>query len=70
MRDFVYPPVVVTIKTVWKYLGLKFDFRGSENIPATGGANQSHWLSRLCANWNRGSTSQTVCPIYGKERDI
>jgi len=38
MRDFVYPPVVVTIKTVWKYLGLKFDFRGSENIPAIGGA--------------------------------
>ena len=38
MRDFVYPPVVVTIKTVWKYLGLKFDFRGSENIPSTGGA--------------------------------
>lgn len=38
MRDFVYPPVVVTIKTLWKYLGLKFDFEGTENIPATGGA--------------------------------
>ena len=38
MRDFVYPPVVVTIKTLWKYLGLKFDFKGTENIPATGGA--------------------------------
>ena len=38
MRDFVYPPVVVSIKTLWKYLGLRFDFRGSEHIPATGGA--------------------------------
>ena len=38
MRDLVYPPVVVTIKTLWKYLGLKFDFKGTENIPATGGA--------------------------------
>ena len=38
MRDFVYPPVVITLKTLWKYLGLKFDFKGTENIPATGGA--------------------------------
>ena len=38
MRDFVYPPVVFTIKTLWKYLGLRFDFKGSEHIPATGGA--------------------------------
>lgn len=38
MADFVYPPVVVIIKTLWKYLGLKLDFQGDENIPRKGGA--------------------------------
>ena len=38
MADFVYPPVIVTIKTLWKFLGLKFDFQGDENIPRKGGA--------------------------------
>ncbi len=38
MADFVYPPVILTIRTLWKYLGLKFDFQGDENIPRKGGA--------------------------------
>ncbi len=38
MADLVYPPVIVAIKTFWKYLGLKFDFEGEENVPRTGGA--------------------------------
>lgn len=38
MADLVYPPVVIVLKTFWKYLGLKFDFKGDENIPRTGGA--------------------------------
>jgi 1-acyl-sn-glycerol-3-phosphate acyltransferase len=38
MADLVYPPVVVAIKTLWKYLGLKFDFQGEENLPRKGGA--------------------------------
>ncbi|MSO43396.1 MAG: 1-acyl-sn-glycerol-3-phosphate acyltransferase [Candidatus Planktophila sp.] len=38
MADLVYPPVIVVIKTLWKYLGLKFDFQGDENIPRKGGA--------------------------------
>ena len=38
MRDFVYPPVVVAIKGLWKYLGLQFNFSGVENIPSKGGA--------------------------------
>ncbi len=38
MADLVYPPVVVAIKAFWKYLGLKFDFEGEENIPRDGGA--------------------------------
>jgi len=33
VADLVYPPVIVAIKTFWKYLGLKFDFQGEENIP-------------------------------------
>ena len=38
MADLVYPPVIVVIKTLWKYLGLKFDFSGEENIPRKDGA--------------------------------
>ena len=28
MADLVYPPVVVVIKSFWKYLGLRFTFSG------------------------------------------
>lgn len=38
MADLVYPPVIVVIKSVWKYLGFNFDFQGQENIPLKGGA--------------------------------
>jgi 1-acyl-sn-glycerol-3-phosphate acyltransferase len=38
MADLVYPPVVVALKTLWKYLGLKFEFTGQENLPKEGGA--------------------------------
>jgi len=38
VTDLVYPPVIVVIKAFWKYLGLKFDFSGEENIPRKGGA--------------------------------
>ena len=38
MRDFVYPFVKVGIKAGWKYLGLKFQFKGQENLPRKGGA--------------------------------
>jgi len=38
VADFVYPPVIGAIKVFWKYLGLKFDFEGVENIPREGGA--------------------------------
>lgn len=40
MADLVYPPVIFTLTSFWKYLGLKFDFKGLENLPArnNGGA--------------------------------
>ena len=38
MADLVYPPVIVLIKSFWKYLGLRFDFEGEEQIPQKGGA--------------------------------
>jgi len=38
VADLVYPPVIGAIKLFWKYLGLKFDFEGVENIPLEGGA--------------------------------
>lgn len=38
MAELVYPPVIAAIKGLWKYLGLKFDFEGEENVPRKGGA--------------------------------
>lgn len=38
MAELVYPPVIVFIKSFWKYLGLQFDFTGEENVPRQGGA--------------------------------
>lgn len=38
MADLVYPPVIVAFKAFWKYLGLRFDFTGEENVPREGGA--------------------------------
>ena len=38
MADLVYPPVIVLIKGLWRYLGLQFKFSGAEHIPAQGGA--------------------------------
>jgi len=36
MADLVYPPVIFVVRTLWKYLGLKFDFQGEENLPPAG----------------------------------
>jgi 1-acyl-sn-glycerol-3-phosphate acyltransferase len=36
--DLVYPPVIVLVKTFWKYIGFNFDFQGQDNVPREGGA--------------------------------
>ena len=33
MADLVYPPVIVALRSLWRALGLKFDFAGVENLP-------------------------------------
>ena len=38
MAEVVYPPVIIALKTFWKYLGLKFTFEGEVNVPRNGGA--------------------------------
>lgn len=38
MRDFTYPPVILTAKTLFKALGMTFQMSGTEHIPRTGGA--------------------------------
>lgn len=38
MAELVYPPVVLAAKTAFRLLDLKLDVRGTEHIPATGGA--------------------------------
>ena len=38
MVDLVYPPVIVLVKSFWKYLGLNFDFQGQDNVPRKDGA--------------------------------
>lgn len=38
MTDRVYPAVIVVVKLLWRYLGLKFTIKGSEHVPRSGGA--------------------------------
>ena len=38
MADLVYPPVIVLVKSLWKYLGLQFTFQGEAHVPRKGGA--------------------------------
>ena len=38
MAEVVYPPVIIVLKSFWKYLGLQFHFEGDEKIPRKGGA--------------------------------
>jgi 1-acyl-sn-glycerol-3-phosphate acyltransferase len=38
MADRVYPPVIAAFRTLWRGLGLRFDFQGVENLPLSGGA--------------------------------
>jgi 1-acyl-sn-glycerol-3-phosphate acyltransferase len=38
MRDVTYPPVILTAKTAFKALGLKFAMTGTEHIPRSGPA--------------------------------
>ena len=38
MADLVYPPVIVLVKSFWKYLGFNFNFQGQDNVPRKGGA--------------------------------
>lgn len=38
MRDYTYPTVIVTAKTLFKVLGMKFQTSGTEHVPREGGA--------------------------------
>jgi 1-acyl-sn-glycerol-3-phosphate acyltransferase len=38
MRDYTYPSVILTAKTLFKALGMTFQMSGTEHIPRTGGA--------------------------------
>jgi 1-acyl-sn-glycerol-3-phosphate acyltransferase len=38
MADLVYPPIIRIVKTLWKYLGLRFTFYGEAHIPTHGPA--------------------------------
>jgi 1-acyl-sn-glycerol-3-phosphate acyltransferase len=38
VRDLTYPPIIATAKVAFKALGLKFDLRGTEHVPRSGGA--------------------------------
>ncbi len=38
MRDLTYPPVIVAATTAFRLLGVRFDLRGAEHVPRSGGA--------------------------------
>ncbi len=74
----VYPPVIALGRTFFRYLGLRFDLQGTENVPASGGAvmaiNHVGYLDftfaglaalpskRLFGSWPRTRFSGTGCP--------
>ncbi len=37
MRDLTYPPIIVTAKTLFRVLGLRFQVEGTEHVPREGG---------------------------------
>lgn len=37
MRDFTYPPVILTAKTAFRLLGQRFQMSGTEHVPREGG---------------------------------
>lgn len=37
MRDYTYPPVILTAKTAFRLLGQKFEMTGTEHVPREGG---------------------------------
>lgn len=37
MRDLTYPPVIVAAKTAFRLLGQRFQMRGTEHVPRSGG---------------------------------
>ena len=68
MADIVYPPVVVALKTVWKILGLRFDFQGVENLPREGGAvlcmNHIGYLDFAVVGTAALPTKRYICLLY------
>jgi 1-acyl-sn-glycerol-3-phosphate acyltransferase len=38
VRDFTYPPIVLGARAVFKALGIRFQMRGTDNVPRTGAA--------------------------------
>src|SRR5665648_192730 len=38
MRDYTYPTIIVTAKTLFRLGGITFQMSGTENIPRSGGA--------------------------------
>ena len=38
MRDITYPPIILTAKIAFKAVGLRFQMKGTENVPRHGGA--------------------------------
>ena len=38
MAELVYPPVIVLVKSLWRYLGLEFSIYGESHIPRSGSA--------------------------------
>jgi 1-acyl-sn-glycerol-3-phosphate acyltransferase len=38
VRDITYPPIIVTAKLAFRALGLRFQMRGTEHVPRSGGA--------------------------------
>lgn len=71
MRDLTYPGVIMTARAVFKILGIKFQLRGTENIPRSGPAvlalNHISYVDFIFGGWAAQPSKRLVRFMAKKE---
>ena len=71
MREWVYPPVIRTALTLFRLLGIRFDLRGTDNVPASGGAvlasNHVSYLDFMFVGLPAHQGAATAGAVHGEE---
>ena len=72
MAELVYPPVIGTARTMFKALDLRFDIKGTENVPQQGGAvlvsNHIGYLDFVFCRAHRAPGRSGWCASWRRSR--